>query len=213
MAAQKRVNRSDLDFGYSGRATVENQTVTDPFLTLEPLIDAIGEVATASGWDLSGLQKTTSHQFEGRWEGESTRSAYLFFHPLDGSDMASLDVYLDETSRGMSGNVALVVGLRPLGRLYDAERILTVLGRLSARELARGQRRPLSLRFRLSDAEVPAPEAESEVRFKVRIPNPVVRGGRAKLSPWLDSVLEGFSEILRSPELALLSDTEEAPTD
>jgi hypothetical protein len=39
-----------------------------------------GRASRAPAGSLSGLQKTTSHQFEGRWEGESTRSAYLFFH-------------------------------------------------------------------------------------------------------------------------------------
>ncbi len=34
-------------------------------LTLEPLIDAVREGVEAEGWELSGLQKTTSHQFEG----------------------------------------------------------------------------------------------------------------------------------------------------
>ena len=68
------------------------------FLTLEPLIDALREAIEAAGWSLSGLQKTTSHQFEGRWEGESTRSAYLFFHRADGPDFASVDGYLDATA-------------------------------------------------------------------------------------------------------------------
>ncbi|MGB1780236.1 MAG: hypothetical protein ACPHQP_11825, partial [Longimicrobiales bacterium] len=139
------------------------------FLTLEPLIDALREGIEASGWDLSGLQKTTSHQFEGRWEGESTRSAYLFFHRADGPDFASVDAYLDETGRGVSGNVALVVDLRPLGSIGDSGQVLSALSRLSARELTRGQRRPLSLRFRLDDAEDAAADADTEVRFKVRL--------------------------------------------
>ena len=83
-------------------------------LTLEPLIEAVQEDVLATGWELSGLQKTTSHQFEGRWDGESTRSAYLFFHLDEGRQDASIDVYLDETSRGLMGNMALVVDLLDL---------------------------------------------------------------------------------------------------
>ncbi|MDE3004806.1 MAG: hypothetical protein OXU39_01805, partial [Gemmatimonadota bacterium] len=113
-------------------------------MTLEPLIDTLREAIAGVGWELSGLQKTTSHQFEGRWKGESTRSAYLFFHRSDGPDFASVDVYLDETSRGMTGNVALVVDLRPMGEVGKAEDVLSVLASLSARELRGGQRRPLS---------------------------------------------------------------------
>ena len=67
----------------------------EPILTLEPLLEAVREGLETSGWELSGLQKTTSHQFEGRWEGDSTRSAYLFFHPPHGPDFVSVDVYLD----------------------------------------------------------------------------------------------------------------------
>ena len=38
-------------------------------LTLEPLIDAVRDGVEATGWALSGLQKTTSHEYAGRWEG------------------------------------------------------------------------------------------------------------------------------------------------
>ena len=77
--------------------------------TLEPLIEAVRAGVESTDWKLSGLQKTTSHQFEGKWEGESTRSAYLFFHLPNGPDYASIDVYLDETTQGLAGNLALVV--------------------------------------------------------------------------------------------------------
>ena len=48
--------------------------------TLEPLIDAVRDGVEGKGWSLSGLQKTSSTEFEGRWAGQTTRSAYLFFH-------------------------------------------------------------------------------------------------------------------------------------
>ena len=183
--------------------------MTGPFLTLEPLIEALREAIEASGWASSGLQKTTSHQFEGRWEGESTRSAYLFFHRDDGPDFASIDVYLDETSRGLSGNVALVVDLAPLGAIGQVSSVLGALARLSARELGRDGRRPLSLRFRLDDAELEAAEADTEIRFKVRLPRAVVSGGREAAFPWLESVVAAFARILRSPELALLTESDD----
>jgi hypothetical protein len=40
-----------------------NASQRDPLLTLEPLIEAIRSGIEDSGWELSGLQKTTSHQF------------------------------------------------------------------------------------------------------------------------------------------------------
>ena len=183
--------------------------MSEPFLTLEPLIEALREAVQASGWDLSGLQKTTSHQFEGRWDGESTRSAYLFFHRADGPDFASVDIYLDETSRGLTGNIALVVDLAPLGAIGGASDVLTALARLSARELEGGQRRPITLRFRMDDAEESAESADTEVRFKVRLPRSVVFGGRPAMSSWTDRVVAAFAEILRSPELALLTEADD----
>lgn len=180
--------------------------MSEPFLTLEPLIDVLRHGIEAHGWGLSGLQKTTSHQFEGRWEGESTRSAYLFFHRPDGPEFASIDIYLDETSRGLTGNVALVADLAPLGVVGDAGEVLTALARLSAREIGGAGRRPISLRFRLDDAEGDPDGAETEVRFKARLPRRVVRGGRSEAIPWLDGIVAAFAEILRSPELAVLAD-------
>lgn len=199
--------------GAHTRFGVDAPPVNEPFLTLEPLIDTLREAIAGVGWELSGLQKTTSHQFEGRWKGESTRSAYLFFHRSDGPDFASVDVYLDETSRGMTGNVALVVDLRPMGEVGKAEDVLSVLASLSARELRGGQRRPLSLRFRMDDAEGVVEAAATEVRFKVRLPGSVIRGGRSAAFSWLDAVASAFAEILRSPELALLTEDDDAPFD
>ena len=74
-----------------------------PLLTLEPLIEAVQDGITRSGWVLSGLQKTTSPRFEGRWQGESSRSAYLFFHDDARPDFVSIDVFLDETTKGLKG--------------------------------------------------------------------------------------------------------------
>ncbi|MEE8147462.1 MAG: hypothetical protein V3T24_07665, partial [Longimicrobiales bacterium] len=86
-----------------------------PVMTLEPLLEAVQDGIERAGWALSGLQKTTSLQFEGRWEGESTRSAYLFFHREGLPDWVSLDVFLDETSKGLKGNFALVIDGPELG--------------------------------------------------------------------------------------------------
>src|SRR5262245_13467535 len=111
---------------FSQRYTATRRSVNlDEILTLEPLVDAVREgVEAAGGWELSGLQKTTSLEFEGRWEGESTRSAYLFFHASGRADAASIDVYLDETSRGLTGNLALVVDVVRLGSLGEPQRAL-----------------------------------------------------------------------------------------
>ena len=71
----------------------------------------------------------------------------------------------------------------------------------------------LSLRFRMDDAEGVVEAASTEVRFKVRLPGSVIRGGRSAAFSWLDAVASAFAEILRSPELALLTEDDDAPFD
>lgn len=175
--------------------------MSDPLLTLEPLVDAVREGVEKAGWELSGLQKTTSHQFEGRWAGDSSRSAYLFFHQPSGPDWVSVDVYLDETSRGLTGNLALVVDLRALGELGAVPAVLEVLGPLARSHLPEGYRTPLTLRLRLRDGHDDPEEAESEVRFKLRIPRTAMDAGASAVAALASSTVRAFQELLEAPEL------------
>lgn len=170
-------------------------------LTLEPLIDAVREGVEGAGWELSGLQKTTSHDFEGRWEGESTRSAYLFFHSAKAPEPVSVDVYLDETSRGLTGNLALVVDLVPLAELGPPAEALRVLGELSERVLPRGHATPITLRLRVPDGSTRPEAAETEVRFKLRLPRSVIAAGPTAVRGLAGATLAAFEEILRAPPL------------
>lgn len=183
-----------------------DQDDAEPILTLEPLIDAIREAVEGASWELSGLQKTTSHQFEGRWEGDSTRSAYLFFHRPTGPDEVSIDIYLDETSRGLSGNLALVVDLRPLGLLGAPEGVLDALAEASRDRLPARYRRPVTLRFRLPDADMPAGEADTEVRFKVRLPRDVLNAGASAVADFTRGVVVDFASLLDAGVLDALRD-------
>lgn len=181
-------------------------------LTLEPLIDAIRTGVEGAGWELSGLQKTTSHQFEGKWEGESTRSAYLFFHLPDGPEHVSVDVYLDETSQGLSGNLALVMDLVPFGELGDIAALLAAFGVASDALVSPRYRRPITLRLRVPDAADDPTEAESEVRFKVRIPRRVIRAGTGAVTDLATEAMAAFrslrvAEALRSRSAAAEDDT------
>ncbi|MGD8601614.1 MAG: hypothetical protein PVF19_09725, partial [Gemmatimonadota bacterium] len=176
----------------------------DGILTLEPLIEAVREGVEKSGWELSGLQKTTSHQFEGRWEGESTRSAYLFFHSPTAPEQVSVDVYLDETSRGLTGNLALVVDLVDLDDLGDPTEVLRELGRLSRRTFPEGYATPLTLRLRLKDGSEEPGAAESEVRFKLRLPRAVIAEGPGAIRGLAGTAMSAFRGILGSVELQRL---------
>jgi hypothetical protein len=179
-------------------------TGEDSILTLEPLIDAVRAAVEGAGWSLSGLQKTTSHQFEGRWEGEATRSAFLFFHLGEGLDPISIDVYLEETGRGLTGNIALVIDLLPLGGVGPAGEALRRFGALSAHEIDDRFKRPITLRFRVTDAAQDPGLAETEVRFKVRIPSPAIREGQHAVSVFVEDVTASFARMLASAELRLL---------
>lgn len=173
-----------------------------PLLTLEPLIEAVRAGVEGAGWALSGLQKTTSHQFEGRWEGESTRSAYLFFHDERRSEEASIDVYLDETTQGLTGNLALVVDLAPLSRVGAPADALRAFGGLTRAFLAEEHATPVTLRLRLRDGDADPGSAEVEVRFKVRIARRTIRDGAKAVRLLAAEAVVGFEGILASPELA-----------
>ncbi|MEM7415411.1 MAG: hypothetical protein AAF389_07940 [Gemmatimonadota bacterium] len=177
----------------------------EPILTLEPLCDAIREGVEGAGWSLSGMQKTTSHQFEGRWEGESTRSAYLFFHRPDGPDHVSIDVYLDETSRGLSGNLALVVDLDALGALPSAPETLAIMANAAVDRLPESVRRPVTLRYRLVDAAEPIDKADTEVRIKVRLPRSVLGQGTPATTAFARTATADFGALLDTDELRELA--------
>lgn len=170
-------------------------------LTLEPLLEAVREGIEAEGWSLSGLQKTTSHRFEGRWEGESTRSAYLFFHRDDLPAWTSIDVYLDETSRGLKGNLALVLDGPDLGDLGPVPDVVELLRRAGSRILPEQYRRPLTVRFRLRDAVRDTAEAETEYRLKVRVPDSAIEAGRAAVVGMARSTVLSFEELIEDADV------------
>ncbi len=174
---------------------------TTPLLTLEPLLDAVQEGIERAGWTLSGLQKTTSLQFEGRWEGESTRSAYLFFHRQGLPDWVSLDVFLDETSRGLKGNLALVIDGPDLGELGPMEDLLRSLTAVARDALPEGYQTPVSVRLRVPRADSDPAEADSEFRLKLRIPKRAYEAGADALSALASTVVTAFEAALQHPEL------------
>lgn len=175
---------------------------SSPLLTLEPLIEAVREGVEEMGWELSGLQKTTSLQFEGRWEGESSRSAYLFFHHPDAPEGISVDVFLDETSQGLMGNLALVVDGRRLGELGDVPSCLDALGMLAAATLPEGFRTPVTLRLRLDDGGDPVARASTEIRFKLRIPRAALDAGAPTVAALSRATVTAFGLLSRDPVLS-----------
>lgn len=170
-----------------------------PVDTLEPLIEAVREGVEGSGWTLSGLQKTSSTEFEGRWAGESTRSAYLFFH-RDGVETVSLEAYLDETSRGLTGNLGLVADVRPLWELSSVPGAMEHLATLARTHLPDGYATPVSLRLRLPRAEEDANEAELEARVKLKIPGAAMDAGASAVTALAAAVVAALEGILADPD-------------
>ena len=171
-------------------------------LTLEPLLDAVRTGVEHTGWTLDGLQKTTSHEFQGRWAGESTRSAYLFFHRPDLPESVAMEAFLDETSDGLRGNLALVVDGPHLCRLGPVPAVLERVARASFETLPEGYHTPVSLRLAVSDAESSAAHAEVHFRIKLKIPRAALCAGADAVSALCSMVVSAFEALLERPEVA-----------
>lgn len=174
-----------------------------PLLTLEPLSDAVREGVESAGWALSGLQKTTSHDFEGRWAGESTRSRYLFFH-REGEERASVDVFLDETSKGLRGNLALVIDLADPASLPPTAGILGALGTLAGIHLPSGYRAPVTLRYRLNDASDEPAGSDVEARIKLAIPRAAFDAGASAVTALSSATVQAFAALLSDRDTVAL---------
>ncbi len=177
---------------------------SEPLLTLEPLIEAVRDGVSGDGWELSGLQKTTSHQFEGRWDGESSRSAYLFFHSEAFPDFVSIDVFLDETNKGLRGNLALVVAGPELSELGPMEQLLSSLAKVSADCMPAGYRTPITVRLRLDRSDENPTDAESEVRLKLRIPVEAMKAGAEAVSALASAAITAFERALAHEDFGVL---------
>jgi hypothetical protein len=167
-----------------------------PLLTLEPFIEAVQDGITRAGWVLSGLQKTTSHQFEGRWQGESSRSAYLFFHNDRNPDFVSIDVFLDETTKGLKGNFALVVSGPKMGLLEPMPDLLAALAKVTADCLPEHYHTPFVVRLRMDGPEDDPHTAETEVRIKLTIPSEALDAGASAVSALASATTTAFERSL-----------------
>ncbi|MBI4540674.1 MAG: hypothetical protein HY704_14330 [Gemmatimonadetes bacterium] len=170
--------------------------------TLEPLVEAVQRGIEEEGWRLSGIQKTTSYEFEGRWAGESTRSAYLFFHRAGVPEGWSVDAFLDETSGGLSGNLALVVDGPDLDEILDVRGLLVTLQAGAALALPAAQRESLAVRFLVADVRSGAKKVESELRFKVELPNSAVVAGASVVSAVCRAVIRAYEALLKDGRVA-----------
>jgi hypothetical protein len=171
-------------------------------LTLEPLIDAVRSGVEAAGWEMSGLQKTTSYQFEGRWKDEQTRSAFLLFHHPSRWDGAGIDAYLDENANALEAALSLVVDAPPLVELGVLTEALGRLGAAVAGTLPTQYDTPVTLRVRLGRPGADPERAHVDVRFKLRIPARVLETGVEAVTEVVTSAVRSFEALLANPSLA-----------
>ncbi|MEQ1857570.1 MAG: hypothetical protein ABL963_14015 [Longimicrobiales bacterium] len=113
----------------------------------------------------------------------------------------SVDVYLDETSRGLTGNLALVVDLASLGEIGDPAEVLAELGRLSKRRMPAGSTAPVTLRLRLPDGAKEPATAEVEIRFKLNLASRIIAAGGGEIRRFAAESVAAFERILDAGEL------------
>ena len=165
--------------------------------TLEPLLSVLRPLIEESRWVLSGMQKTTSYEYEGAWEGETLRSAYAFFHrPGDEEGRGpSLEAYLDETEDGLEGALSLVMTAPG----PDQEPAVTeLMGRALATASAsipEGVPAPVSITYSGRPGATAASAIRARVRFKARIPGTAIRGGERTLGAVTHTILGAFDDI------------------
>jgi hypothetical protein len=176
----------------------------EPILTLEPLVEAVREGLENHGWRLSGLQKTTSHEYEGRWAGDSSRSAYLFFHREEPFEHVSIDVFLDETSKGLRGNLALVFDAPKLGSLPPPAGLLETLRVEAERALPEGYTVPISVRLQSGSKRVATADVETEVRLKLVIPQAAFEAGGDAVASLSTSTARAFESFCTQPAIETL---------
>ena len=166
--------------------------------TLEPLLSVLRPLLEEGGWVLSGLQKTTSYEYEGAWEGATLRSAYAFFHRQtdEGGDGPSLEAYLDETEEGLEGALSLVMDAPGPDREPRVADVLRRALETAAGAIPEGIPAPVSITYSGRPGSTGASSIGARVRFKARIPAAAMRGGERTLGAVTRTLLEAFDDIL-----------------
>jgi hypothetical protein len=123
----------------------------------------------------------------------------------------SLDVFLDETSRGLRGNMALVVDGPSLSEIPEPAAVLARLAEVVGRTLPAGYRTPLTLRYRMQDLGQEPTDSDTEIRFKLYIPGKALRAGHSAVAALAASTASAFRGILGTPGLEPLLLTPEEP--
>lgn len=174
--------------------------------TLEPLLDAIRSFLTGRGWPLSGVQKTTSYEYEGPWEGYTLRSAYAFFHgPSDSAGPdgegegaeggPSIEAFVDETEDGVEASLSLVIRGPTPAEEPDVRRLLGRAIEIAAACVPDELPAPVTVSFSSPGRTAPD-RASTRIRFKARVPTAAVLAGDRTVKAALGAILDSFERVL-----------------
>ncbi|MDH3223662.1 MAG: hypothetical protein OEO23_08090 [Gemmatimonadota bacterium] len=181
--------------------------------TLEPFLSVLRRNIEAGGWVLSGLQKTTSYEYDGAWEGGTLRSAYGFFHLAgDGNgEGPSLEAFVDEAETSLDGTLSLVMKAPGPERVPGVADLMEVALSLVERTVPEGIPAPVSVTYSSSPGRTGPESVDATVRFRARVPGSAVQGGERTIRAVTCTILEAFEEVRRG--WALESPMGAAPTD
>ena len=164
--------------------------------TLEPLLQVVRAVLESNRWSLSGVQKTTSYEYEGPWEGQTLRSAYAFFHRVGTPEEGpSIEVFIDESDEGVDGALSLVVEGPAVERESDVRAVLVGAVETAGEALPSELPAPVSISYG-HPGRRPPEAARVKVRFKAKLPRPAVKGGERTVRATLATILEAFEHVL-----------------
>ena len=116
----------------------------------------------------------------------------------------SIDVYLDETTKGLQGNFALVVTGPELGLLEPMCDLLAAIAKVTADCLPAQYHTPTVVRLRMDDPEDDPRIAETEVRMKLTIPSEVLSAGASGVSALASATTTAFERALEHEGLRSL---------
>ncbi len=165
--------------------------------TLEPFLSVLRRDIEAGGWVLSGLQKTTSYEYDGAWEGGTLRSAYGFFHLVgdENGEGPSLEAFVDESHASLDGALSLVMKAPGPERVPGVADLLAVALSLVERAVPEGIPAPVSVTYSSSPGRTGPEAVDATVRFKARVPGSAVQGGERTIRAVTCTILKAFEEV------------------
>ena len=105
-------------------------------------------------------------------------------------------MFLDETTKGLKGNLALVVSGPEMGLLEPMPDLIAALAKVTADCLPEHYHTPFVVRLRMDGPEDDPHTAETEVRIKLTIPSEALDAGASAVSALASATTTAFERSL-----------------